>query len=178
VLNGKATKKSGAAYSEATIDRIWNGLARCCRKPELQVLIRARRGCHELAALCHENAISLTGRIRAGCIFTEARNTPFQGLASDGAKIALFELVRAGYRVVAFVHDEFVIELPAGGDHADEAQRVEAMVCSAMSSVVNGTVPVKAEYVLSTCWSKDAKQIFDEQGRLLPWSPKTESSPL
>ena len=52
-----------------------------------------------------------TGRIRAACTYTAARNTPFQGLAADGTKIALYRLKEAGYRVSNFIHDEFVIEL-------------------------------------------------------------------
>lgn len=44
--------------------------------------------------------------------YTQARNTPFSGLAADGAKLALWNLTHIGYRVAAFVHDEFLIELP------------------------------------------------------------------
>lgn len=44
--------------------------------------------------------------------FTQARNTPFSGLAADGAKTALWNLTHIGFRVVAFIHDEFVIEIP------------------------------------------------------------------
>ena len=44
--------------------------------------------------------------------YTQARNTPFSGLAADGAKMALWNLTHIGFRVSAFVHDEFVIELP------------------------------------------------------------------
>jgi hypothetical protein len=170
VLAGKTMKARGGEYSENTLDRIWGALCRCCRDQHLLALIRARQGCPELAALCHESAVTLTGRIRAGCIYTEAHNTPFQGLASDGAKLALFELIRAQYRVVAFVHDEFGIELPAGADHATEAKRIEEIVCNAMSVVINHTVPVRAEYTLSTCWSKKAKAKLVD-GKLVPVKP-------
>ena len=67
---------------------------------------------------------TLTGRVRGRVGFTQARNTPFQGLAADGAKLALWALIRAGYRVVAFIHDEIIVELPEEGvDHAAEARR-------------------------------------------------------
>lgn len=67
---------------------------------------------------------TITGRMRAGCTFTQAKNFPFQGLAADGAKISLFNLVVAGFRVLNYVHDEFVIEIP--DDDSIEGQRFQA----------------------------------------------------
>jgi hypothetical protein len=49
--------------------------------------------------------------------FTQSCNTPFSGLAADGAKLALWNLTHVGFRVVAFVHDEIVLEIPENGDH-------------------------------------------------------------
>lgn len=51
-----------------------------------------------------------TGRARGNAFYCAAANTPFQGLAADGAKLALYELDKQGLNVVAFVHDEIVIE--------------------------------------------------------------------
>jgi DNA polymerase I-like protein with 3'-5' exonuclease and polymerase domains len=76
--------------------------------------------------------------------------------------------VREGYRVVAFVHDEVVIELADDADHAAEAKRVEQIMNSSMESVT-GNVPVACEYVLCRRWSKNAKTVFDQSGRLAPW---------
>lgn len=58
-------------------------------------------------------AKTITGRIRNNCTFTQAKNFPFQGLASDGGKLALYELIRSEYRVLNYVHDEFVLEVPS-----------------------------------------------------------------
>ena len=58
-------------------------------------------------------ATTITGRIRSNCTFTQAKNFPFQGLASDGGKLALYELIQAEYRVINYIHDEFVLELPS-----------------------------------------------------------------
>jgi len=77
---------------------------------------------------------------------------------------------------VAFIHDEFVIELPETADHTKEAERIEELVCGAMSSVVNSTVPVRAEYVLTRCWSKRAKLLRDTSGRLQPWALEENGS--
>ena len=44
--------------------------------------------------------------------YTRARNTPFSGLAADGAKLALWNIQKLGYRIVAFIHDEMVVAIP------------------------------------------------------------------
>src|SRR5262249_34986369 len=110
---------------------------------------------------------TLTGRVRGGVSFTQARNTPFQGLAADGCKLGLYALIRAGFRVVNFVHDEFVIELPEDADHAADAKRIESIVNGEMERVTNG-VPVAWEYARARRWSKRAKATFDGAGRLVP----------
>lgn len=172
VLSGNATKANGQPYQPLFEDSIWDGLAHACRRPELLAALTTLRAGANLAALSYEVAVPPTGRLRANVVYTEARNTPFQGLASDGAKIACFELLRAGYRVVGFIHDEFIIELPVEANHAHEAKRIEQIVCDGMGAAINGAVPVGVEFALSTCWSKGAKAIYDKQGRLMPWSPK------
>ncbi len=60
-----------------------------------------------------------SGRLRGGVSYTDACNGMFQGLAADIAKDAGFKLARecyagrlAGCRIVNFVHDEYVIEVP------------------------------------------------------------------
>ena len=54
---------------------------------------------------------TLTGRKRGRTTYCAEKNTPFQGLAADGAKIALYNLVRQGFKVVGFVHDEIITEV-------------------------------------------------------------------
>jgi hypothetical protein len=65
----------------------------------------------------------VSGRIRGGCRYTEACNTPFQGLAADAAKDCLWRIACAqwiepesplyGTHQAMFVHDENVLESPA-----------------------------------------------------------------
>ena len=117
-----------------------------------------------------DTVCTLTGRIRAGVSYTMARNTPFSGLAADGAKLAMWQLLRAGYRVVAFVHDEFIIELPADADHTAQAGHVEHICCQAMQQLV-GTIPVECEYALAERWYKQATAVRDPDGKLIPWQP-------
>ncbi len=58
-----------------------------------------------------ETVVTRTGRICARVDYCAARNTLFQGLAADGAKIALYRLVQK-FRAVNFIHDEFILEIP------------------------------------------------------------------
>jgi hypothetical protein len=169
VVRGRKARADGRPYSPYYLDKVWGGLAALNRSPELAGPLAGREGGAGVEARLFRGGVATpTGRVRARVNFTQARNTPFQGLAADGAKLALWALVSAGYRVVAFVHDEFVIELPEDADHAAEARRVEAIVVREMERVTGG-VPVTCEYALARRWSKSAKAEFDGEGRLVPW---------
>jgi site-specific DNA-adenine methylase len=106
--------------------------------------------------------------------YSQARNTPFQGLAADGAALALFALVKEGFRVVGFVHDEVLVELPDEGGFVSKAtmDRVEQILVAEMEKVLGG-LPAGVESTLSTRWSKDAKRIV-QGDRVIPWSPPEE----
>jgi DNA polymerase family A len=167
VVAGKLVKADGRPYHKRYLDGVWSGLIALNRNPELAPLLEMRQGGGELRdRLFRAGVTTLTGRVRGRVGFTQARNTPFQGLAADGAKLALYELIRADYRVVAFVHDEVVVELPEDADHAAEARRVESIMNRAME-MVTGNVPVAVEFALSRRWSKRAKAVFDPEGRLI-----------
>jgi phage N-6-adenine-methyltransferase len=83
----------------------------------------------------------------------------------------MYALLRAGYRLTAFVHDEFHIELPIGCDYAAEAARIDEICCCTMGELTFG-VPVETEYVLADRWSKNATQVRDSAGQLLVWTPR------
>lgn len=121
-----------------------------------------------------------SGRLRGGCSYTSGANTIFQGLAADGAKIAMWELMKAcytepdsvlfGVRPVMFIHDEFIFEGDAETAHewAHEASRI---MVEAMKMVVPD-VDIKAEPALMERWLKEAEPAYNEEGRLIPWRPK------
>jgi hypothetical protein len=120
------------------------------RTDEVRRCIEQRRPSMWLAAkLFSPPVCTLTGRIRGDVAFTESRNTRFQGLAADGAKIALWHALRDGIRVVAFVHDEIVAEI----QDTSEAEKLSEIMKSAMSSVLDG-FPVKTETQVGLCWRK------------------------
>lgn len=125
-----------------------------------------------LASICHYK----TNRWRGGLKFTEAANSPFQGLGADIATRALWLVTRAcwhpasllyGCRVVNFVHDEIVAEA-RDGEQALEIARLMNVAADEFLMHVRMR-PVDA--LLSSVWSKRAKQIKDENGRLVVWHP-------
>lgn len=102
--------------------------------------------------ISQHTALVPTGRVRGGCTFPQSRNTPFQGLAADGAKLAMWKLVSQGFRVVGFVHDELLVEVPEESAEADLA-RIQEVMKRSMEEVLKG-VPAEVQGTLSKCWSK------------------------
>ena len=86
-----------------------------------------------------------TGRKRGDTSYCAEKNTPFQGLAADGAKIALYNLDRAGFKIVGFVHDEIITEVKK--DEADFKLKLqeEIMVMSMKEVVTDVRVSVESE---------------------------------
>ena len=168
LVRGRKKKADGQPYNERWVDRVWNTLTALNNNPELVESLARRKGSDQLCRQLFWSGICTpTGRIRGRVSFSRARNTPFQGLAADGAKLALWRLTKAGYRCVAFIHDEVLVELPIDADHTAEAQRIDRIMCESMESVT-GTVPVACEYALSTRWYKEAAAVF-ENDVLVPW---------
>jgi hypothetical protein len=97
--------------------------------------------------------MSATGRIRAGAKATASRNTIFQSTAADGALLALWKLFRARYRLVAFIHDEIVIEIPTGSDREAHAAEISRLMIEGMHEVIPGML-VKVEAFVSPSFSK------------------------
>ena len=97
-------------------------------------------------------------------------NTPFSGLAADGAKLAMFNLMHIGFRVVAFIHDEVVVEIPENSNLNEEARVMDRVMVESMESVCHN-VPIKCEYAASRVWSKLAAPVFGEDGALREWVP-------
>jgi hypothetical protein len=98
-------------------------------------------------------AATLTGRLRAGLPYTASKNTPFQSLAADGAKLALWNLLYAGFDVCGFIHDEILVQLPVGT--AEEAARqVQALLVRSMETVMGQGIPAACARVVADCWRK------------------------
>lgn len=122
----------------------------------------------------------VSGRTRGGLEGPSAANTLFQGLAADGAKLAVRRLTHAMYldrasplygsRLCVFAHDETIIDIPdLGVDHVDAAAREQARIMVEAMKVYIPDVEVKAEPALMKYWTKEADTKLDDKGRLIPW---------
>lgn len=93
-----------------------------------------------------------TGRKRGDTSYCAEKNTPFQGLAADGAKLALYNLDKAGFKVVGFVHDEILTEVPE--ENAESALVLqEKIMIDSMKEVVTD-VAVSVESMVSAYYTK------------------------
>jgi len=123
-----------------------------------------------------------SGRCVAGRGFTDAHNYPFQGLAADLAKRALWRVFKArwtpgdslfGLPICLFTHDSVTGEAPRERAEA-AAYRLAALMSEAAQEVCPGMV-TEIQPTLSTRLSKKADDpIYDEAGHLVPWDPWIE----
>jgi hypothetical protein len=122
--------------------------------PAMAAMVRRGRGHPDVERwLFGEAYATLTGRVAGGRIYTAARNGPFQALAADGAKLALWRLFEAGLSVVAFIHDEVIVELPEGTAEEMTGQ-VDACLVGGMEEALAGLVPAAVEGKLAPHWAK------------------------
>lgn len=95
---------------------------------------------------------SRTGRLRGNTSYCAEKNTPFQGLAADGAKLALYNLDKRGYKIVGFIHDEIVCEVPK--NKVDKLLKpMEDIMVNSMREVVPD-VSVGVESMISEVFTK------------------------
>ena len=171
----KAVQAMLRGESVTDANSLWHLLETCCGDISLLAHIRRRNLApgSPLKQLLHGKASTPTGRLRGAVPFTAAKNTPFQGLAADGCKQAMWDLTKAGYRIVAFIHDEFVIELSRMDDIDQAAQEIPRLCSAAMQPFVPG-IPVPCEFALTERWDKRAEAVYDDAGRLQVWQPPPE----
>jgi DNA polymerase I-like protein with 3'-5' exonuclease and polymerase domains len=122
-----------------------------------------------------------SGRKRGRVSFTAAANGYFQGLAADGAKEACWAVTKACYvqkdsplygsRPVAFIHDEIIVEARRDRAHWAAEEMCRLMV-EAMQKWLPD-VPVKVSPSLMYRWWKEAEEVRDANGMLIPWEPKS-----
>ena len=95
---------------------------------------------------------TLTGRLRADTTYCAEKNTPFQGLAADGAKIALYNLMDSGFKIVGFVHDEIITEVPE--NTVEEMRRLQEEIMINSMSLVVPDVKISVESAISPRYGK------------------------
>lgn len=107
------------------------------------------------AAFENEGTVSImtrTGRIRGNCNFCAAKNTPFQGLGADGSKLALFNLQCAGFKIVGFVHDEIITEVPI--ELAEEMLAKQEKIMIESMGRLTPDVEIRVESKISPFYTK------------------------
>lgn len=119
-----------------------------------------------------------SGRVRGRCSYTQACNTRFQGLAADGAKLALFNVMYEAYadrssplygaRGGAFIHDEIMLEVEEGRAAA-AAKRLSEVMVETMKIFIPDVL-IEAEPAISRRWYKGAEPVYKD-GVLVPWEP-------
>lgn len=118
-------------------------------------------------------------RLRGRVAYCAACNSYFQGLAADMAKAAGWRIMRECYtgagplrgsRIVNFIHDEFLLEVPADVDLANAAALRTVEIMEDAGREWCPDVPVRAEPALMERWIKAAEPAYDAAGRLVPWS--------
>lgn len=126
------------------------------------------------------DVILKNGFVRGRVSYTAACNFFFQALAAAGAKDALFNLQEASYvmeesplfgsRAVCFIHDETVMEHPIEDAH-ERAFEQSKIMCDSMQKFLPD-VKVSATPALMRKWYKKAKDVYNAEGKLVPWEPK------
>jgi DNA polymerase-1 len=121
-----------------------------------------------------------SGRVRGGCWYTQAANTLFQGLCADIAGEAMHIASREMYadrtsplygsRLVNFLHDEGFCEVPI--ERAHEAAHRIAQIQIDVGTRWAPDVLWSCKPALMRRWYKDAGDVHDATGRLIPWEPE------
>lgn len=117
-------------------------------------------------------ATNVAGVTRRRCTFNSACNFPFQSLAAVGAKRALWKVwrdPRYSDKIVNFIHDELLLELPVE-TAAQDVANVAALMEEAMREVITH-VRIEAEGCLMERWDKEAEAVYDDFGNLTVWRP-------
>lgn len=159
VARGQPQKMDGTPYKPEWVDQLWKAFKDLIQMSPLphrllrQMIANKQTGIRLVQSFFYGTACTLTGRIRSQVSYTQSRNTPFQSLAADGGKLALWNLIKAGFKVVAWIHDECVVEVPLAQEK-ERAEEINRIMCQSMAQVLKHTVPVACKYHLADCWSK------------------------
>lgn len=127
-----------------------------------------------------------SNRIRGGVTYCSAANSYFQGLAADGAKQALWDVgVKCymdsesplfGSRIVIFLHDELILEVPES--HAHEAtMELKKVMEESMAMWIKGDIPITCTPALMRRWYKGAEEVIVD-GKIRPCKPVKEDGKL
>ena len=107
--------------------------------------------------------------------YCQACNVKFQAPAAEGGKEALFDLIMNGFKVVNFIHDEFLAEIPMDDNLQENVRRFEDIMVGGMKKIVPD-YKIKCESALMMRWAKEADSVYDDRGNLCIWRPDGEDN--
>jgi len=179
ILSGNPISNSGNQYESAIINTVWEAVqawANTTTAPLTDDEITAinnREGSQKLqmrleTLLVPKYCVTSTGRIRQTNNYNALHNTLFQGLAADGAKLAMYNLFRSGYRMVNFIHDEVLVEVPATANLNSVCDDIQNDWEEGMEQVIKD-VTVSSEYTVSDVWSKKAELVKNAKDVIEIW---------
>jgi DNA polymerase I-like protein with 3'-5' exonuclease and polymerase domains len=152
----RGEEKDREKFKETELVAIWNlleTLAYATKDEEIIEDVEKRKVTARIKSLLTYRACTLTGRVRDRVKYTDGCNTPFQGVAADGCKLAAWKLVRRGFKVMAFIHDAFDVAVPIQ-QAGMQAKQVDKIMIESMEEILGQGVPVAVEGILNDCWSK------------------------
>lgn len=119
-----------------------------------------------------------TGFTRANARKNAILNTEFQSTSGDGASEMLWNVYLAGIRVVNFIHDEILFEVPLTStkEVMDLVRAVVVLMEESMRKVITH-VKIEAEPALMTRWYKEAEPTVDESGNLMVMDSIVDDEP-
>lgn len=155
------TGKQPRQYSAAEKEFFWQAAARLHTDEldeKLCDALRERKPSKKLRDAVgrlygREPVITATGRLRANASYCACRNGIMQGLAADGAIYALWTLMRAGYTITNFIHDEVICEVPEDENLPAKIADIERLMIAGMHEVVPGA-NVRVETSVRRSFSK------------------------
>ena len=165
MTNGNSdTGNQPRLYSAAEKEFFWQAAARLPTDElddKLRDALRERKPSKKLRDAVgrlygREPVITATGRLRANASYCACRNGIMQGLAADGAIYALWKLMRAGYQIANFIHDEVIIEVPEDENLPAKIADIERLMIAGMHEVVPGA-NVRVETEVRRSFSKADK---------------------
>lgn len=119
-----------------------------------------------------------TGFVRANAERNAILNTEFQSTSGDGASEMLWAVFRRGVRVVDFIHDEILFEIPLTSveEVMNLVREVGRIMIESMRKVITH-VEIKADPALMTRWYKEAEPVFDDSGNIMVMDSIVEGEP-
>jgi DNA polymerase I-like protein with 3'-5' exonuclease and polymerase domains len=143
ILRGAYKSNTGNPYQKEWLRWVWNSII---LKKDPWFSDMAYNPEKHFNRVWSEATTTITGRKRANANYNASRNTTFQGLGSDIAKLAMWKVEKAGWSIVLMVHDELLVEVEAS--RAQECLmdvcrlmiEAEEELCVGMKGAVEGAI--------------------------------------